>query len=52
VQEFARLDGEIKTLNVAASKKDFVDARIDLAAIEDPDTAGAWLLHDLPPISP
>lgn len=47
MQEFARLDGEIKTLNVAAGKKDFAEARIDLAAIEDLDTAGAWLLHDL-----
>jgi hypothetical protein len=40
VQEFARLDGEIKTLNVAAGKKDFVEARIDLAAIEDLHAAG------------
>lgn len=47
VQEFARLDGEIKMLNAAAGSQDFAEARIDLAAIEDLDTAGAWLLHDL-----
>jgi hypothetical protein len=51
VQEFARLDGEIKTLNVAASKKDFVEARIDLAAIEDLDTAGSRTALAYPDIS-
>ena len=47
VQEFARLDGEIKTLDIAAGRREYAEARIDLAAIEDLDTAGAWLLHDL-----
>ena len=47
VQEFARLDGEIKTLDITAGRREYTEARIDLAAIEDLDTAGAWLLHDL-----
>ncbi len=47
VQEFARLDGEIKTLNLTSGKRDIEAALIDLTAIDDLDTAGAWLLHDL-----
>jgi phospholipid/cholesterol/gamma-HCH transport system permease protein len=47
VQEFARLDGEIKMLSFVAGKHDIEEALIDLAAIEDLDTAGAWLLQDL-----
>jgi phospholipid/cholesterol/gamma-HCH transport system permease protein len=47
VQEFARLDGQIKALDLPAGKQEITHALIDLAGVDELDTAGAWLLHDL-----
>ncbi|WP_170937328.1 MULTISPECIES: ABC transporter permease [Rhodomicrobium] len=47
VQDFARLDAEIKALNIDGRKREIGEAEIHLSIVEDLDTAGAWMLHHL-----
>ncbi|MGB0084576.1 MAG: ABC transporter permease [Rhodomicrobiaceae bacterium] len=47
VQDFTVLDAEIKALNMPARKSEVADAEIALSAVEELDTAGAWLLHHM-----